>query len=71
MSKLAEPLTIRLAQPYERDELENLQRRASLAMPEYRAMIEAHPDAIDLPAEQIGSGDVLVAEFDGNIAGCR
>ncbi len=69
MSKLAEPLTIRLAQSYERDELEELQRRASLAMPEYRALLEVHPDAIELPAEQIDSGDVLVAEFDGKIAG--
>ncbi|MEO7634085.1 MAG: GNAT family N-acetyltransferase, partial [Sphingomicrobium sp.] len=69
MSKLAEPITIRLAQAYERDELEDLQRRASLAMPEYRAMLEAHPDAIELPAEQIAGGDVLVADFDGRIAG--
>ena len=69
MSKLAEPLTIRLARSYERDELEDLQRRASLALPEYRALLEAHPDAIDLPAEQIESGDVLVAEIDGRIAG--
>ena len=69
MSKLAEPLTIRAACTYERDELEDLQRRASLALPEYRAMLEAHPDAIDLPAEQIENGDVLVAEIDGRMAG--
>ena len=69
MSKLAEPLTIRAACTYERDELEDLQRRASLALPEYRAMLEAHPDAIDLPAEQIENGDVLVAEIDGQMAG--
>jgi len=69
MSKLAEPLTIRLAAPFERDELEDLQRRASLALPEYRAMLETHPDAIALPAEQIEGGDVLVAEVDGRIAG--
>jgi len=69
MSKLAEPLTIRPACAYERDELEDLQRRASLALPEYRAMLEAHPDAIDLPAEQIEDGGVLVAEIDGQMAG--
>lgn len=69
MSNLAEPLTIRLAASFERDELEDLQRRASLALPEYRAVLETHPDAIELPAEQIESGDVLVAEVDGRIAG--
>ena len=69
MSKLAEPLTIRAACAYERDELEDLQRRASLALPEYRAVLEAHPDAIDLPAEQIENGEVLVAEIDGRMAG--
>jgi GNAT superfamily N-acetyltransferase len=69
MSKLAEPLTIRLARPYERDELEDLQRRASLALPEYRALLESNPDAIELPGEQIDSGNVVVAEIDGRIAG--
>lgn len=69
MSKLAEPLTIRLAFPGERDELENLQRRASLALPEYRALLEADPDAIALPAEQLEDGGVLVAEIDGRVAG--
>ena len=68
MSKLAD-LAIRFALPDEREELEDLQRRASLALPEYRAVLEAHPDAIALPAEQIGSGDVLVAEVDGRVAG--
>ena len=69
MSEPAKGLRIRLARSFERDELEDLQRRASLALPEYRAMLEAHPDAIALPAEQIENGDVLVAEADGRIAG--
>ena len=69
MSKLADPPTIRFALPGEHEELEDLQRRASLASPEYRGMLEAHPDAIALPAEQIDSGDVLVAESAGRIAG--
>ena len=69
MSKRAEALTIRTARPEEREDLEALQRRASLALPEYREQLEAHPDAIDLPAEQIENGDVLVAELDGHIAG--
>jgi hypothetical protein len=44
-------LHIRPALPEERLDLENLQRRASLALETYREQLEAHPDAIDLPAE--------------------
>ena len=69
MSKRADALIIRLARPEEREDLEALQRRASMALPEYRAQLEAHPDAVDLPAEQIAHGHVLVAELDGEIAG--
>lgn len=69
MSKLADPLAIRFAFPDEREELEDLQRRASLALPEYRALLESDPDAIELPAEQVESGHVLVAEIDGRVAG--
>jgi len=69
MSKRAEALTIRLARPDERLDLEALQRRASLALPEYREQLEAHPEVIDLPAEQIAEGQVLVAELVGRIAG--
>ena len=70
MSRLASAFVrIRLAGPEERDALEDLQRRASLALPQYREQLEANPDAIDLPAEQIESGQVLVAEADGAIAG--
>ena len=69
MSKRAEALTIRLARPEEREDLEALQRRASMALPEYREQLEAHPDAIDLPAEQIDKGQVLVAELGGDVAG--
>ena len=69
MSERAERPSIRFAKSYERDELEDLQRRASLAQPEYRALLEAHPDAVELPAEQIENGEVIVAERDGKIAG--
>jgi len=69
MSKRAEALTIRLARPDERLDLEALQRRASFALPEYREQLEAHPEVIDLPAEQIAEGQVLVAELVGRIAG--
>src|SRR4029453_16881181 len=69
MSKRAEALCIRLATPEERLELEALQRRASLALAEYRAQLEAHPDSIELPGEQIDQGQVIVAELDGRVAG--
>ena len=69
MSKRADAPTIRRARRDERSDLEGLQRRASLALPEYRAQLEAHPDAIDLPAELIEKGQVLVAEFGGQEAG--
>lgn len=62
-------LRIRLATPDERSELENLQRRASLALDEYRDQLEAEPDAIELPAEQIERKQVIVAELGDRIAG--
>lgn len=69
MSKRVDALVIRLGQPEEREQLEELQRRASLALPEYRAQLEAHPDAIHLPPAQLANGQVLVAELDGRVAG--
>jgi len=69
MSKRAERVHIRLASPDERDALEALQWRASLANPADRPHLVAHPDAIHLPIEQIELRQVLVAEFDGGIAG--
>ena len=69
MSKPAELLSIRLAKPDEREELEELQRRASLALPDYRKQLLSHPDAIHLPPGQVANGQVLVAELDGRVAG--
>ncbi len=60
---------IRIARPEERQALEELQRRASLALGEYNEQLEAHPEAIELPPEQIERGEVLVAEVDGEVAG--
>jgi len=68
MSEPAE-LTIRMARPEERAELEALQRRASLALDEYREQLTAEPDAIQLPVEQIERGEVIVAELEGRMAG--
>ena len=62
-------LRIRRALPDERLDLEALQRRASMALPEYREDLLAHPDAIAVPAEHIARGEVVVAELDGRIAG--
>ena len=62
-------LHIRSALPEERLELEELQRRSSLALETYREQLEANPGAIDLPAEQIERGDILIAELDGRVAG--
>jgi GNAT superfamily N-acetyltransferase len=69
MSNLADCLTLRLARPEEHEELEELQRRASLELPEYRDQLIANPDAIYLPEGQIANGQVIVAELDGEIAG--
>ena len=69
MSKRADALVIRPARPEEHEQLEDLQRRASLALPDYREQLEANPEAIHLPPAQIANGQVLVAELDGGIAG--
>jgi len=69
MSNPADSLTLRLARPEEHDELEELQRRASLELPEYRDQLLANPDAIYLPEGQIANGQVIVAEMGGLIAG--
>jgi predicted N-acetyltransferase YhbS len=62
-------MTIRTAVVAEREGLEALQRRSSMHQPLYRAQLEAHPDAIELPVEQIEAGHVRVAEVDGEVVG--
>jgi GNAT superfamily N-acetyltransferase len=69
MSNHADSLTLRLARPEEHDELEAIQRRASLELPEYRDQLIANPDAIYLPQGQIANGQVIVAEIGGEIVG--
>src|SRR5689334_6338635 len=69
MSKHADTITLRLAKPEEHEELEDLQRRASLELPEYRDDLLANPGAIHLPPAQIANGQVIVADFAGEIAG--
>lgn len=62
-------MNVRPARADEQPFLEDLQRRASCALGEYRAALQAHPDAIDLPLAQVERGDVLVAEKGGRILG--
>lgn len=69
MSARAEGVTLRVARRDERPFLEDLQRRASLALAEYREQLLANPDAIHLPEAQVASGQVIVAELDARVAG--
>ena len=69
-SRLADlPVWIRLARPNERLDLEELQHRASRALPHYREQLEANPEAIDLPLNRIEQGAVVVAECVSAVAG--
>lgn len=63
------PLTFRLALPPEQRALEELQRRASLIYEEDRQALLDHPDAIELPMEQITGGCAVVADQQGEIVG--
>ncbi len=69
MSKRADTIYLRLGRPEEHEELEELQRRASLELPEYRNELLANPDAVHLPPAQLANGQVIVAEIAGEIAG--
>ena len=69
MSKRADTITLRLAKPEEHQALEELQRRSSLEFPDYRDQLLANPDAIHLPPAQIANGQVIVAEFAGEVVG--
>ena len=62
-------LTCRPAHASERQALEDLQRRASLANPNDRDALLSHPEAIELPLDQILAGHVFVAERDGETVG--
>jgi GNAT superfamily N-acetyltransferase len=71
MSKRADTFSfsLRLAEPEEHEELEQLMARASLELPDYREQLLANPDAIHVPPAQIANGQVIVAERDGVIVG--
>ena len=59
------PVTIRPARVSEQNALEQLQWRASLNNSGDRQALLAHPDAIELPEQQIKDGFVFVAESAG------
>lgn len=69
MSASTDSITLRPARRVEHSALEELQRRASLELPEYRKQLIRNPDAIHLPPAQIANGQVVVAEWNGAIAG--
>ena len=69
MSERADTIVLRLARPGEHAELEQLQAHASLELPEHREQLLANPDAVHLPPAQIANGQVIVAEFNGQVAG--
>lgn len=69
MSENTDSLTLRPARMRELEALEDLQRRASLELPEYRDQLLLNPDAMHVPPAQISNGQVIVAEWNGAIAG--
>ncbi len=60
---------VRPAVASDQKQLEELQWRASLNNPGDRDALLAHPDAIELPLEQIRAGGVFVAEVAGSTMG--
>lgn len=60
---------VRCAVISEQKELEALQLRASLTNAGDRDALLAHPDAIELPIDQIAAGVVFVSERNGVIVG--
>jgi GNAT superfamily N-acetyltransferase len=66
---MIDSVVIRPAVPSEQKALEALQWRASLENPGDRDALLAHPDAIELPIDQIVAGHVFVAEQDGGLVG--
>jgi GNAT superfamily N-acetyltransferase len=69
MSNRADTVILRLAEPDEHGELEQLMERASLELPDYRDQLRSNPDAIHVPPAQIANGQVIVAELNGVIVG--
>lgn len=62
-------LIVRVGRLGERKALESLQLRASLMWEEDREALLAHPDAIELPDDQLEAGWVRVGELAGQMIG--
>jgi GNAT superfamily N-acetyltransferase len=60
---------VRVARMEDYAALGHLMRRASLALPDYREHLLAHPDSIHFSADHISAGRTLVAEGDGIVTG--
>lgn len=60
---------MRAAGPADREALVALMRRASLANPGDRAAMLAHPEVIDIPADQLRPEATCIAERNGVVAG--
>jgi GNAT superfamily N-acetyltransferase len=69
MSKRADTIILRLAEPDELEQLEQVMAHASLELPAYREQLLAHPEELHVPPAQIANGQVIVAELDGAIVG--
>lgn len=63
------PPDIRLANPGDRLNLIELQRRASLVHEDTRQQLLDNPDIIDLDEEMLANNEVFVAEVGGRIVG--
>ena len=66
---MSNAITIRKARAADQHALEELQRHASHAWEDQRALLLAYPETIELPLSQIDAGDVFVAMRAGRIAG--
>lgn len=60
---------VRVACKEEYAALDQLMRRASLALPAYREQLLAYPDSIHFSADHVSSGRTLVAEVNGILVG--
>ena len=69
MSKRADTIILRFAEPDEHEQLEQVMAHASLELPDYREQLLAHPEELHVPPAQIANGQVIVAELEGSIVG--
>jgi GNAT superfamily N-acetyltransferase len=66
---MTDSIHLRSAETSEANDLEALQRRASLVWEEYRADLLAYPDAIQVSVAEIRAGHLRVATVDDRLRG--